>query len=132
MTNLSDWKLCRVPAVVFPSLLVLSALILSQVSSGEIVTSIVASGLLCLFHLVVGFAILESAFDHTPTGFLKRVLGGMGLRLTVMLIVLVLLLGTDEVDDTWLLLSLLIWYSIALVFEIVALQKKVSLRQPTE
>ena len=130
--NMIDWKLFRIPAMVFPSLILVSAAVLSQITSGTIVLSIVASGILCMFHLVIGFIVLESAFDRTPTGFLKRVLGGMGIRLTVMLLVLAVLLWTERVDETWLLLGLLVWYAIALGFEIAALQKKVSLRQHTE
>jgi len=127
--NMIDWKLFRLPAVVFPSALVIATLVLSQVAPGEVVTSILFSGILCFFHLVVGFMFLESAFDQTPTGFLKRVLGGMGLRLTVMLLVFAGLIVAGVADEKWLLLGLLVWYSVALVFEIVALQKKVSLRQ---
>ena len=129
--NLIDWKLFRIPAVVFPVLLLVAGVGLSQVTTDEIVLSIVASGVLCFFHLIVGFIVLESAFDRTPTSFLKRVLGGMGIRLTVMLLIFAGLIMTKMVDETWLLLGLLIWYAIALVFEIVALQKKVSLRQHT-
>lgn len=127
-----DWKLFRVPAVVFSTLLTVSAVVLSQVTTQEIVISIVASGLLCFFHLIVGYVVLESAFEGTPTSFLKRVLGGMVIRLTVMLLIFAGLLMTERVDETWLLLGLLMWYALALVFEITALQKKVSLRQHTQ
>jgi hypothetical protein len=127
--NIIDWKLFRVPALVFPLLLVISFVSLSQYADDEIANSVLASGILCMFHLVVGFIILEAAFEKSPTSFLKRVLGGMGLRLSVMLIVLFFLIGMDSVDDTWLLLGLLGWYAIALGFEIMALQRKVASRQ---
>ncbi len=124
-----DWKLFRIPAVVFPVLIVVAGFVVSRFGSDEIVVSILASGILCFFHLIVGYIVLDSAFEGTPTSFLKRVLGGMALRLVVMLLVFAALLFAGLVDEMWLLLSLLVWYSIALVFEIVALQKKVSLRQ---
>jgi len=127
--NTIDWTQYRVPAIVYSGLLVVGILVGAESGGEKVMWSLVASGLLCLFHLLTGFIILEGAFESSPTSFLKRVLGGMGIRLTVMLLIMSMLLWNENIDVTWLLLGLLIWYSAALVFEITALQRKVSHRQ---
>lgn len=122
-----DWSGFRMQGALFPALIGVASVIVALTSSEEATQSVFASGMLCFLHVFAGHIILEKSFGKPPTSFLKRVLGGMGLRLGMMLLALLLLLRTHWFDVTWLLLSLLGWYALALVFEITALQRKAAL-----
>lgn len=94
-----------------------------------VLEAVLLSGAMCFVHVVLGLVVLEWSYDRPPTVFLKRVLGGMAVRLLLMLAILAAVLVAAVVRTSALMLGLLGWYSLALVLEISQLQKKVVLRQ---
>jgi len=124
-----DWSMMRVPAVVFAVGIPAATFAAANFLSAEIGRSVFVGGVMCFAHIAAGFVILELSFHSTPTSFLKRVLGGMGLRLAAMLAVLVALLKTQAFHTTALMLGLLAWYGLGLVFEVAMLNKKVTMKQ---
>ncbi len=124
-----DWKELRWPLIVFPALLFGVWIAGDAVADSEAQRSLFASGIMCLGHVLAGVVILDWAAGRPPTSFLKRVLGGMGVRLAVMLGLVALLLRVHAFEASSLMLGLLGWYVVALVFEVAALQKKVTLHQ---
>lgn len=91
--------------------------------------SVLAGGTICLLHTLVGSLLLDWATGRPPISFLKRILGGMGVRLLVMLALVVILLKVHAFQPASLMLSLLGWYIVALIFEVAALQNRVSKQQ---
>ncbi len=124
-----DWRELRLPLIVFPILLIGLWLFGDLIASEETRRSLLTSGLMCFGHVVSGVVILDWAAGRPPMSFLKRVLGGMGIRLFVMLGVVAVLLNVHAFEATSLMLGLLGWYALALVFEVVTLQKKVAQHQ---
>ena len=124
-----DWKEFRRPLWVFvPVMLVLwiGGPALTDIQTQR---SLLASGTMCLLHALVGTLLLDLAAGRSPISFLKRVLGGMGIRLVVMLLLVIVLLKVHAFEASSLMLGLLGWYAVALVFEVTALQKRVMLQQ---
>ncbi|HEY4492193.1 MAG TPA: hypothetical protein VI958_09335, partial [Acidobacteriota bacterium] len=90
--------------------------------------SIIAGGLLSLFHLLFGYITVEMGFDKKSTTFLKIVLGGMVVRLFLMAGIVFVMLKFFQFDPLSLMLSLLLYYVMNLVLEIYLLQRKVSIK----
>lgn len=106
----------------------LAAYPLSRYGSREIISAVVAGALLSTVNVLLGFFAIEYAFDKSYTVFLKAVLGGMGLRMMLLLGALIVLILVFHMHTLALTISLLSLYLIYLVLEILFIQKKMSLR----
>ena len=102
---------------------------LTLYSDPEIVRSVVASGLASLFHLLVGYALIEWGFDKSNTTFLKIILGGTLIRMIILVGVVFILIRIYQFHTMSLMFSFLAYYVLNLVLEIHLLQKKVALKR---
>ena len=102
---------------------------LTLYSDPEIVRSVVASGLASLFHLLVGYALIEWGFDKSNTTFLKIILGGTLIRMIILVGVVFILIRIYQFHTMSLMFSFLAYYVLNLVLEIYLLQKKVALKR---
>ena len=101
---------------------------MARYGSAEVIAAISAGAALSTANAVLGFLAIEYAFGKSSMTFLKIVLGGMGVRMVMMLgimLALILVLGVPAVPLT---VSVLVFYVVYLVFEILFLQKKVSVK----
>ncbi len=118
----------RFPAQVGIALLSAAALAaypLVRYASAEVVAAVLAGAAISTVNVMLGFLTIEYAFEKSYTVFLKAVLGGMGLRLMLMLgalLALILLAGMHPVALT---VSVMVLYLIYLILEILFLQRKV-------
>ncbi|MCU0452488.1 MAG: hypothetical protein MUE68_02430 [Bacteroidetes bacterium] len=124
-----DWKEFRRPLWVFVPIMLVIWIGGPALMDVQTQRSVLAGGTMCLLHALAGSILLDWSSGRSPISFLKRVLGGMGVRLIVMLGLVVVLLKVHAFRPTSLMLSLLGWYGVALVFEVAALQKRVKLQQ---
>ncbi len=90
-----------------------------------------AAAAVSLVNFMLGFLAIEYSYERSHTTFLKVVLGGMIVRLLAMTAAVVVLIKVYELDALALMLTLLGYYAVNLVFEVVLLQKKVSLKKPS-
>jgi hypothetical protein len=102
---------------------------LALFSDPEIVRSVVASGLASLFHLLVGYVLIEFGFDKSNTVFLKIILGGTLVRMIVLVGIVFILIRFYQFHTMSLMISFLAYYVLNLVLEIHLLQKKVALKR---
>ncbi len=79
---------------------------------------------LSTLNALAGFLAIEYAFDKSYTTFLKAVLGGMGVRMVVMLGALLALILLLRVHAVALTLSMLGFYLVYLILEILCIQRK--------
>lgn len=121
-----DWVFLRLVGLYAIVVAFLILYPISTVVDAEALRSIVAGGLLSLFHLLFGYITVESGFDKKSTTFLKIVLGGMVVRLFLMAGIVFVMLKSFQFDPLSLMLSLLFYYVMNLVLEIYLLQRKVS------
>lgn len=124
-----DWVFLRL--VLYCTLGVIGVVIFPLVlySEPEIVRSVVASGLASLFHLLVGYFLIEFGFDKSNTVFLKIILGGTLVRMIVLVGIVFILIRFYQFHTMSLMLSFLAYYVLNLVLEIHLLQKKVALKR---
>jgi len=94
----------------------------------EVALAVAAGAALSTLNVVAGFLLIELSFGRSYTVFLKAVLGGMGVRLTVMLAAMLLLIQAGGIATVPFVLSLLGFYAMYLVLEVLYLQKKVDLK----
>lgn len=124
-----DWAFLKIVALSWGGVVVLAVYPMSVYATGPVVDGFVAGGLMSLAHLLLGYAFIELGFEKSNTSFLKIVLGGSVVRLLLLVGGVFLLVRVYGFDSLWLMLSLLLFYSLNLALEIYLLQKKVSLKR---
>ena len=124
-----DWSFMRLVLYSTMGVILLVIFPLALFSSPEVVKSVVASGVACLFHLLVGYALIELGFDKSNTTFLKIILGGTLLRMIVLVGIVFVLVRVYQYHTLSLMISFLLYYVLNLILEIHLLQKKVALKQ---
>ncbi len=95
-------------------------------AGSEALTAVIIGAVLSTVNVLVGFLAIEYSFDKSHATFLKAVLGGMGIRIVVMLALLVLLIRYAGLPVVALVVSVLGFYVVFLVLELLYIQKKVS------
>jgi hypothetical protein len=107
----------------------LSAYPLFTYATSEVIHACVAGAVLSLVNVLCGFAAIEYAFDKPDDVFYKTVFGGMVLRLMFVLGAMVMLIEIFRVNVPALAFSLMFFYVIFLIMEIVFIQQKINLRK---
>ena len=102
----------------------LSAYPLARYATGEIILSAVTGAALSTINVVLGYLTIEYAFEKSYTIFLRAVLGGMGLRMLLMLGGVVLLIMVAHLHAIALTVSLFFFYAVYLILEVLFLQRK--------
>ncbi len=103
----------------------LAAYPLARYASGEVVTGVLLGAALSTVNVLLGYLAVEYSFEKSYTVFLRTVFGGMGLRLLFMVGAMIALIMLGNVHAVALTVSLLSFYVIYLVLEILFLQRKV-------
>ncbi len=123
-----DWVFPRRVALVVLAAVALAAYPLMRLGNREILLAAAAGCALSTVNALAGFLTIEVAFGKSYTSFLKAVLGGMGLRMLFALGALAVLIAVVHLHTVALTVSLLGFYVIYLVLEILYLQKKVMVK----
>lgn len=120
-----DHRFLRRVAVV----LVIAAAVLTypllRYASPAVTIAVVAGAVMSTLNALLGFFAIEYAFGKSYTTFLKVVIGGMGLRMLGMLGIMLVLILVFHVQSLPLTLSMLAFYLVYLVLEILFIQTKV-------
>jgi len=127
----ADWKYLRKVVLAYAGMTMAMIVVLMEVVVREHVESAGAGAALSLMNFLLGFLAIEYSYERSHTTFLKVVLGGMIVRLLAMTAAVVVLIKVCEFDALVLMLTLLGYYVVNLMFEVVFLQKKVSLKKPS-
>lgn len=91
-------------------------------ASDEIIVAAVTGAVLSTANVLVGFLAIQMTFKGSYTRFLKVVLGGMGIRMAVMLGMLLVLILVAHMHAVALTVALVGYSMIYLILEIFALQ----------
>ena len=103
---------------------VLSAYPLLVFASAEVVRACIAGVAISVANVLAGYAAIEYSIDKSYTVFLKAVLGGMGLRMLAMLGALLMLIEVFHFHAAPLVFSLMGFYVLFLILEVMFMQKK--------
>jgi hypothetical protein len=123
-----DARFPRQIALTLSATFALAAYPLSRYGSPEIISAVIVGALLSTVNVLLGFFAIEYAFDKSYTVFLKAVLGGMGVRMVLLLGAMIVLILVFHMHTVALTISLLSLYVIYLVLEVLFIQKKMFLR----
>lgn len=111
-------------ALTFGVVAVVSAYPIMQWGTPEVLWALVAGAVLSTLNVIAGVLAIEYAFSRSYTTFLKVVLGGMGVRLLVLLGMMLLLILVVRMHTVALTVSLLGFYAVYLVLEVTFIQRK--------
>ena len=123
-----DISFPRQIAVVFLLSAVLSAYPLFAFASAEVIRACIVGVMISLANVLAGYAAIEYSIDKSYTIFLKAVLGGMGVRMLVMLGAIMILIGIFHFQALPLVGSLMVFYILFLILEVMFMQKKMNKR----
>ncbi len=122
-------KVDRFPVQVLITLvagLAIAAVPLVMLGSNEIIVAFATGAILSTVNVLAGYWAIEYAFDKSFNTLLAAVLGGMGIRIGFLLGSLVVLIKYFEFHTLALVVSMLSFYVVYLVLEVLYIQKKVS------
>jgi len=97
--------------------------------SPDIIKGIITGCVISVINVFFGYVAIEYAFDKSNKTFMKAVLGGMGIRLVATLTAVLVLIEVFEYHIMSFVSSLLIFYFIFLLYELVYFNKKLSMRK---
>jgi hypothetical protein len=115
-------------AVVVAVVGLLLAYPLAAYGSREIVIATVAGAVLSTINVLLGYLAIEYSFQKSYSTFLKAVLGGMGVRMLMILGAMLFLILQYSVNAVALTVSMFGFTVIYLVLEVLFIQKKVVVR----
>lgn len=123
-------QLFRVILLIATVLAVVVVLPVRASASPAVYQAIVAAGIIAGIYMVLALAGFEFGLDKTHKVFMTTVFGGMGVRLVLTLITLTILL-VDGYHPLALALSLMFFYTIALVIEVTYAVRVLARRKVT-
>ncbi len=124
-----DWSFLRVVTLSYAGAALLAFYPLSQFATEPVVRSVLAGGMMSAANVLLGYASIEGSFRKSHTTFLKYVLGGMVVRLFLMWGTFLVLIRVFDFHAASLMMSLLFFYVMNLVLEVVYLQRRVAMKQ---
>ena len=101
---------------------------LLRFGSREVIIAAITGAILGTANVLAGYLAIEYSIGKSYSTFLRTVLGGMGLRMALLLGTLVVLIKLFGLHAAALTVSLLGFYVIFLALEVVFIQKKVDTR----
>jgi hypothetical protein len=96
--------------------------------SREVAIAALIGCLMSVLNALVGSITLEYALDKSYSTFFGVVIGGMGIRMVILLGTLYLLIAAFGIQKIALTVSLLGFYMIFLILEVLSIQRKVEVR----
>ena len=102
---------------------------LFKFGTSEIFHAIIVGTVLTTVNVLLGYAAIEYSLGKSTSTFFKYVIGGMGIRLFLMAVILVLLIRVFHLHVMALISSMGIFYIVFLILEIFYIQKKVNTKQ---
>ena len=115
-------------AVVFIVSVLCAAYPMLRYASDEVILAAATGAMLSTLNVLAGFLAIQLTFHRSYTTFLKAALGGMGIRMAVMLGMLLLLILVAHMHAVALTVSVIGYALVYLVLEIVFLQKMVQVK----
>ncbi|MDP2207922.1 MAG: hypothetical protein Q8K98_03995 [Bacteroidota bacterium] len=105
--------------------IVIASYPLAVFSNSEIIIATAVGAILSTANIIAGYLSIEYAFNKSMTRFLKTILGGMGIRMFVLLLAMLFVIQVIKLHVLAFTISLFIYYVIFLVLEIFYIDQKV-------
>lgn len=115
-------------AVAFIVIGLLAAWPMARWASEEIVIAVLTGAVMSTVNILAGFLAIQLTIHRSYTTFLKAVLGGMGVRMAVMLGLLLVLILVARMHAVALTVAVIGYSLVYLVLEINVLQKMMQVK----
>jgi hypothetical protein len=119
------WTLPKQVLAVLTGSALLAAYPLAVYTSREIIAAVAAGALLSTLNIMLGYAAIEYTSGKSMTTFTNTVIGGMGIRLALLLGAMAFLILVLDFHTTALAASLFLYYAVYLVLEILYIQHRI-------
>lgn len=106
--------------------MIIGLAVLFLTATENLLVPVVVGAVLSVANVLAGFFALEYSAEKSYTTMLKAVLGGMGIRLVLMLGIIILLIKVGGLHAVALVTSLLSFYAVYLVLEVMYIQERFS------
>ncbi|RCK71887.1 MAG: ATP synthase protein I2 [Ignavibacteriae bacterium] len=104
--------------------LLLIAILLIYYKNESLTKAILAGFFLAVFNVTIGYLSIEYAHNKSITKFMKVLIGGMSIRLLILIICLLIFISIFNFHIVAFISSLFVFYIIFLIFEIVYIEKR--------
>lgn len=111
-------------AIAFAAITGLAAYPLARFGTIEVIVAATTGAIISTINVLLGYLSIEYSLNKSYSTFLKAVLGGMGIRMLLMLAALLILIKMFEFHAVALTVSLLGFYVIYLTIEVIFIQRK--------
>ena len=111
-------------AIAFAAITGLAAYPLSRFGTVEVIVAATTGAIISTINVLLGYLSIEYSLNKSYSIFLKAVLGGMGIRMLLMLGALLILIKLFGFHAVALTVSLLGFYVIYLIIEVIFIQRK--------
>ena len=121
-----DWSF---PIQILLTLLIvgcLSSFPLLRYGTREIIEGAIVGAVLATVNVLLGYTAIIYASDKSTTTFFKVVVGGMGVRLFILALALVVLIKVFHLHIPSLMAAMGIFYVIYLILEVIYIQKRMN------
>lgn len=124
-----DWSFPKRVLITLAVIAAAGAYPLLTYAPPEVIVGVIAGCIISILNVLLGYVAIEYSFDKSNNTFLKAVLGGMGIRLVASLTAVLVLIEVFDYHIVSLVSSLLVFYFIFMLYEILFYNKKLSLRK---
>ncbi len=124
-----DWSFPKRILLTLGIITVLGIYPLVEYGTPEVRAGIIIGCIISVLNVLLGYISIEYAFDKSNNTFMKAVLGGMGIRLVASLTAVLVLIEVFDFHIVSLVSSLLVFYFVFMLYEIMFYNKKLSLRK---
>ncbi|HTP13943.1 MAG TPA: hypothetical protein VMM37_09940 [Bacteroidota bacterium] len=123
-----DWRFLRLVALLYGGLCIAGYIALRLFASTGVLQAATGAAAMSLVNVLLGYVSVEWSYRKPNITFLKIVLGGIGARLFLMLVLVLVMIRSLGFDAFALTISLLVFYVINLGLEIYLLEHKVTMK----
>jgi len=124
----ADWRFLRMVVALYGGLCVAGYVALRLFSTIEVLRAATGAAVISFVNVLLGYVSVEWSYRKPNITFLKIVLGGIGARLLLMLVLVLVLIRNLGFEPFALTISLLVFYIINLGLEIYLLEHKVTIK----
>ncbi|MBI5475770.1 MAG: hypothetical protein HY964_03430 [Ignavibacteriales bacterium] len=124
-----DWLFPRQILIATTIIWVLGGYPLISKAENSTIIAVIFGMILSIINVLLGFLAIQYSIGKSTATFFKFVIGGMGLRLLIFAVVLVVMIKIYSIPSLALISSLGIFYMVFLVLEVLYIQKKVEIKQ---
>ncbi len=123
-----DWSFPKQIIIAIIAIGFVGAYPLWKFGTSMVIESVIVGAVLTTVNILLGYAAIEYSYDKSVSTFFKVVIGGMGIRLLLMAIALVVFIKIFNFHISAFIGAIGIFYIVFLTLEVIYIQKKINIK----